>query len=352
MITTGRLVTTFTLFLLLLGGTGGWQEAGAQSVVPAQYLAKLTTEALGAAPTRESLQSFSSFFAARGCNQSSVREVAFGVFDSDEFKDPYAEDGGYVGARFYDRSAALLTLFRALLNREPDPQYFASLLNSSASVLDIAHFMTTSEEFVNTVLPAICGASASYGFGTAPAIPIPVTGPGFVGDGVGLQNLIDLSPGSSLITLAQKALIVLDAPLYIPPGFTVTTQGQPGIKRYALMARLVRGPSFPRSIPTVILGENAALTNVWVDGQRVDGVNTDPVNADVLTLSGSTTMLADNRLSELGGGRLRVRSGALPVASGPRRPEPPDVGALLRDLHPGQPDHGLHGCSRGDPELL
>jgi hypothetical protein len=297
-----RLLTTFTLSLLLVAGAGAWHDAGAQNAVPTQYLAKLSTEALGSVPNRESVQSFSDFFASRGCNQSSVREIAFRFFDSDEFKDPYAEDGGYDGARFYDRPAAVLTLFRALLNREPDPESFANYLNNTgASILDIAHFLTTSDEFVNTVLPAICGASANYAFGTAPAIPIPVTGPGFVGDGVGLQNLIDLSPGSSTITLAQKALIVLQEPLYVPPGFTVTTQGQPGVKRYALMARLVRGPRFPRNIPTVILGENAALTNVWVDGQRVQGVNTDPVNADIVTLSGSTTRVENNRLSNAAG---------------------------------------------------
>ena len=295
-----RLVQTLTLALVLVGAAA-WQPAQAQNVVPTQYIAKLYTEAIGVAPNREGLEFFSNRFATLECNQHSLRQLAFEFFDSDAFRDPYAEDGGYTGPRFYDRPATLLTVFRALLNREPDLPTFTSYLNSGASILDIVHFITTSDEFVLTTIPAICGINPNYGFGTTPPIPLPVTGPGFVGDRTGLQNLIDLSPGSSTITLAQKALIVLDGPLYIPPGFTVTTQGQPGLLRYALMARLVRGPNFPRSQPTVILGENAALTNVWVDGQRVNGVNTGASNVDVLTLSGSNTVVADNRLSNAAG---------------------------------------------------
>jgi hypothetical protein len=85
------------------------------------------------------------------------------------------------------------------------------------------------------------------------------------------------------------------------------------------MARLVRGPSFPRNAPTVILGEKAALMNVWVDGQRVDGLNTDAANADVVVLSGSTTRVESNPLSNAAGDVsvfVLGRSQTLPVLDG------------------------------------
>ena len=270
--------------------------------MPTQYIAKLYTEALGTAPSRESLEFYASRFVELGCQPNSLRQVAFEFFSSDAFNDPYAEDGGYTGPHFYDRAAAILTVFRALLNREPDlPTFTSYLQNSRASLLDIVHFVTTSDEFVLTTVPAICGDNPNYGFGTTPPLPLPVTGPGFVGNHVALENLIDLGPGGQTIALAQKLLMVLDRPLYIPPGFTLTTQGQPGLMRHALMARLVRGPNFPRSLPTVIMGENSTLTNVWVDGQRVNGLNNGVSNVDVLILSGSSTVVADNKLSNAAG---------------------------------------------------
>jgi hypothetical protein len=55
--TTARLVNAIALSLLLLAGAGAWQDAAAQNVVPTQYLAKLSTEALGSVPNRESFQS-------------------------------------------------------------------------------------------------------------------------------------------------------------------------------------------------------------------------------------------------------------------------------------------------------
>jgi hypothetical protein len=105
-----------------------------------------------------------------------------------------------------------------------------------------------------------------------------------------------------VISLAQKARVILTSPLYIPPGFTLTTDGQPALSRYALMARLVRSPAFPPGQPTLVLGAGARTTNVWVDGRGTRGVNIANGGENVRLLGGpGTTELTGSRLSNTAG---------------------------------------------------
>ena len=133
-----------------------------------------------------------------------------------------------------------------------------------------------------------------------------MSGPGFTGSGDALQtvisDLVNTEQGFSL-GLAQKAVIVLRSPLYIPPGFTLFTVGAPGPTRYAMMARLVRGPGFPAGQPTVVLaGAGITLGDVWVDGQRgAPGVTAAPGNSDIQSFLTDGTTIQRTKVSGTSG---------------------------------------------------
>src|SRR5262245_32146548 len=103
----------------------------AAAAVPNQYVAKLYTEGLGRAPDQGGWQGWTGYFAAAGCWVESLRVVAHGVYESSEY-----------AARNYSNAQRLLTLYRGLLNREPDPgglQGWLAYLNSGgawAAVID------------------------------------------------------------------------------------------------------------------------------------------------------------------------------------------------------------------------
>jgi hypothetical protein len=269
--------------------------AAAQGVVPTQFVSKQLTELLGRVPDRNGLDFATPFFEANGCNAATLQAQSRAIVLSAEYQ-----------SLPYDNAARLLTLFRAVLNREPDATTFEALLvaldtgRPLTQVLD-ANFLN-SQEFL-ALVPRICGPLPDYGFnGALPALAIPVSGPGFTGSGEALQaaisNLVDTESGTSL-ALAQKAVFVLRSPLVVPPGFALFTQGSPGPSRYALMARLVRGPGFPAGSPTVVLaGAGITLADVWIDGQRgAPGVAVSPANVDVQSFSTDDTVILRSKIS-------------------------------------------------------
>jgi hypothetical protein len=290
-----RLSSVVALGFGLTCAAGALTPAAAQPVVPTQFLSKLFTEVLGRVPDRAALDFATPFFETNGCNAATVRAQARSVILSQEYQ-----------SLGYDNAARLLTLFRGLPNREPDAARFEGLLSALdngtpfTQVLD--NNFLNDPEFL-ALVPRICGPVPDYGFnGAVPALALPVSGPGFVGSGEALQavisDLVNTESGSSL-ALARKAVFVLRSPLSIPPGFTLFTAGAPGPARYALMARLVRGPGFPAGQPTVILaGAGITLGDVWIDGQRgAPGVAVDVANVDVQSLSTDGTTLVRSKIS-------------------------------------------------------
>jgi hypothetical protein len=96
--------------------------AAQASYVPAQFIAKLYTEGLGRIPDQSGWASAVSYFAQNGCSAPSLAAYGQSVYTSAE----------YTGLQ-YDNDAKLLTLYRGVLNREPDPSGFANWLQHLGS---------------------------------------------------------------------------------------------------------------------------------------------------------------------------------------------------------------------------
>jgi hypothetical protein len=284
--------------LLLFGIMAGQPfTAGAQNVVPAQFIAKMYTEALGRAPDQLGWSGYTDYFQDAGCNTKQLGLVGQLFYTSPEFLSDYT-----------DSEAKVLALYRGALSRDADQSgfaYFVSLLNSGVPWASVVHAVFASAEFIGDV-PAICSAEVpDYGFG-AQIPPTPTPGDnGFTGTESQLQALLSGASSGSTIYLAQKAVIPLTSTLAIPTGVSLATYGEPTPHSYALMGRLVRASTFDG--PNISVQAGGALTNVWVDGQRnvlgyhkVSGGAGD--NANVVTLSGSNTMVTSDKLSDPQGG--------------------------------------------------
>ncbi|WP_328996090.1 DUF4214 domain-containing protein [Kribbella sp. NBC_01245] len=227
--------------------------------VPTQFIAKVGTEALGRLPEQNVWQSAVRGFESSGCSAASVGKYVRRVFLSPE----YAKLG-------YDNPARAVTLYRAILNRDPDPAGYTAVLDqlqSGARWSAVVDSMLAWPEFVEQTVPRICGPEPSYGFGSTAPMAIPTSGTGFAGGtGLELQLLLDTTPVGGTVWLAQKALVRVDAPVIVPAGVTLATVGTPGPTRYALQGRLYRASLFAGEVIRIQPG--GTVKSVWVDGQR------------------------------------------------------------------------------------
>jgi hypothetical protein len=224
--------------------------------VPAQFVAKQFTEALGRLPSQAEWRTWLDYYETEGCNLRTL-ESAGSIYLGTE----YSSLG-------LDNAAKLLTLYRGVLNREPDEvgySGFLAALDNGQSWDTMVDSFFGSAEFAGLV-DRICSGEPYY-FGPNPAIAIPVSGEGFQGGtGEDLQALLDQAPAGTTVWLAQKSLTRLSAPLIIPTGVTLATIGNPSPSRYAMMGRLVRTARYDYGV--VALQPGATLASVWVDGQR------------------------------------------------------------------------------------
>lgn len=270
---------------------GAALAAPGEAVVPTQFIAKMYSEALGRIPDQGGWGASVDYYEAAGCSQSTLKTHGSSIYLSVEYN-----------GLGYDDAAKLLTLYRGVLNREPDPggfNYWLGELSSGASWSSVVRAFFDSSEFSGLVAD-ICNASvATYWFGTAPAIDLPVTGGGFQGTEAELRALLRSTPPGGTVWLAQKAVVRLTATLDIPAGVTLTTTGAPSHNRYALMGRLVRASNF--GSPAVQLFSGAKLLNVWVDGQRGEPTHYNHNAINVLLLGGTGTTVSGCRISNTAG---------------------------------------------------
>jgi Domain of unknown function (DUF4214) len=237
------------------------------AAVPAQFVAKLYTEALGRAPDPQAWASAVASFEEQGCNQAALTAWGSSVFASAEFQ-----------ALPYDNAAIALLVYRAFLNREPDLAGFNAQLSALAqgqSPSQIVAELSATQEFAQ-LAPYICsGRSYSFGtLGSGQALQIPSARPGGYGglSEAQLQSLLNSTGAGQTIYLQQESVIFVTQPLVIPAGVTLSTYGQPGPRRHALMARLVRTAAFASPMVQINLDDNpnpsGSLKSIWVDGQR------------------------------------------------------------------------------------
>ncbi len=261
------------------GPPGVGHVEAAVSAIPGQFIARLYTEALGSVPDPSGWQEKVQLFQEQGCNSSTLRGTIQGFYTSPEFL-----------SLGYDQPAALLALYRGALKREPDRAGFNKYLVHPGPwgtlVTDFLADPNFAAEFQALFAEACAvGESPFYkssgdGWGTAPVIALPTTGPAdpwvfHGGAGSELNALLAQAAISDVHTvfLAQKAVVWLTETVVIPTNITLTTwfseTGPITPTRYALMGRLVRRTEFENRFhePMVVLRTGSSLEGVWVDGQ-------------------------------------------------------------------------------------
>jgi hypothetical protein len=290
--------------------------------VPYQFIAKGYTELLGRAPRPAEWRDAVALFTRRGCSVGSLRALGDRLVGSAEYRRDYPPGPAQ------DR-AIVLTLFRFVLNREPDSAGFVAERDALASgrlaARAVADRLFSSQEFADITEPAVCSPTEPSDYAGQPgnwtgfpALPTPVTGaPGPDAAETTLQAALWLRSlaGGGVVDLEPGQVTGLATTLVVPGNVTLTTAGDPDPDRYADMAELARLPSFaglPGSsgLELVRLEPGAKLVHVWVDGQRDAPDPNNFLDFDVRTLGGAGTTVAHDRLSNTdGAGTLEVDSG-------------------------------------------
>jgi hypothetical protein len=256
--------------------------------LPNQFVAKLYTEGLGRAPDQASWPGIEDFYVRSGCSPATLAAVAHTVYESPEY-----DALGYTDAQ------KLLTLYRGVLNRNPEPaalEFWLPLLADGMAWSELIDVFIASAEFADLV-PAIC-TGAPYSFRETPVVPLP--GLYTVVDPATVQAQLDAAgaAGGGVVSLEPNTLVFVTAPLVVRENVTLETAGRPGPTAYGRMARLVRVSDFDFGVVHVVSG--GALRNVWVDGQRYalgqPGQGRSSIN--VIALGGDGTVVASNKLTD------------------------------------------------------
>lgn len=287
------LVTTSLVVTSLI--TGADRTGASEQDVPAQFVAKVYTEGLGRLPDQREWQAAVDTFSSGGCTIQSLAEYGQQVYTSAD----YAGLG-------YDNTSRLLTLFRGVLNTEPDPGRFARLkreLDHGGSWATVVAKFFAGRDFA-ALVPKICSGSAdssqtSYAVAGQPPAPLPTVTAGFSGTGAQLQQVLDSTPSGGTVQIAQRAVVEVTEPLRVPHGVTLTTTDAPDTEHYAVMGRLVRGGDF--DAPMVDVRSGATLTGVWIDGARNSPGNSSADRDSIRVPGGRNTKVVGNKISNTAG---------------------------------------------------
>jgi hypothetical protein len=219
--------------------------------VPSQFIAKQFSEALGRAPDTAGWLRYLDFFAGGGCSRDRLKEVTVGFFASAEY-----------AKLAYSPPEMVLTAYRAILSREPDPEGFrawTARLAGGATIAQVASELAGSPEFA-ALAPAICNDGAyRTDWGNRQAIDIG----GGTWTQAQLQACID---NNTICSVPPRTVVFLDATLDIPVGHVLQTSGKPDHRHYARQARLVRNKGSFQHLLNVHGG--GAVQNIWLSGQR------------------------------------------------------------------------------------
>ncbi|HVX45515.1 MAG TPA: DUF4214 domain-containing protein [Mycobacteriales bacterium] len=272
--------------LLLIGLAPAIPAEAAAGWVPGQFIAKQYTEALGRMPTQAEWSSAVQEFTVDGCGIVSLTDLGSSIFRSPEF----------IGLG-YDASARILVLYRAALNRDPDPSGFDSWRHAMAagtSWSTVVSDFYSSPEFADLTGRICSGAhdssATSYSFGAQPPFALSAS----TTTEADLQQRLDTAAPGTTVALPPRTLLKLTAPLRVPDGVTLTTAGAPDNRHYADMARLVRAADFNN----ILVYANGTLSHVWIDGGRRSPETADPLRSDVRLIGGSAPALTHSRVTD------------------------------------------------------
>jgi hypothetical protein len=228
--------------------------------LPGAFLTRVYSEALGRAPDPQGWLNYTTYYQTYGCNLFTLQELGRAAFNNAEYN-----------ALAYDSTEKVVTLYRALLGREPDAAGFAAWkgqLDAGISVAAAANAFVQSQEFSSYLLNPDGSCKKRLAWGSSVALAGLQTGSGFSGTQAQLQQQLDATyaAGGGVVYLAQRTVVQLTSTLNIPPGVRLATTGLPTPPRYAKQARLVRGSLFPA--PMLRISSGATFESVWVSGQR------------------------------------------------------------------------------------
>lgn len=285
------------------------------SYLPSQFIAKLYSEANGRAPDQGGWNTYHQYFRNNPCNLASLQSLAVIFFTSAEYNN--------LG---YDNEEKILTLYRALLSRDPDNQGFhdwVAALNAG-NMKDIVNSCSSSSEFAGLVSQIYSGYS--YGWKTyavpnyTPTWTVPPVPPGSTNiypfpahaydptTGTALKTLLDPRQPGNIVLLPEKLIVVADVNIVIPKGVTLETYSPTANpitrNQYARFARIVRSTS---NIPTtgytslVTLNNGARLEHVFVDGSQSEiGYNPSLwASYNILLNGGTSTTVNECRSSNV-----------------------------------------------------
>jgi hypothetical protein len=244
------------------------------------------TEALGRGPDPSGWQRAVNTYTSSGCSQATLKAHGRETYTSAEYQN--------LG---YDNTEKLLTLYRGVLNREPDASgfdYWLGWLNQGNAFSTLVDVFFDSSEFASLV-SRICASThpEGYGWSAQPVLSISTSGSGFTGGtGAQLQSLLNAAAPGTTVYLAPRAVVRASAEIVVPANVTLATTGLPDRSRYARMGRVVRTALFDK--PVIRLEPGAKLRSVWVTGQRsVLGSQTDAAN--ILLRSGTGGLVQNSR---------------------------------------------------------
>jgi hypothetical protein len=219
--------------------------------VPSQFIAKQYSEALGRAPEPASWQAASDYLRSAGCTQAVLTDFTVSIFNSTEYT-----------SKAYIPEEQVLTAYRAVLGREPDPDgfnYWVSRMKAGVPIADIIRSLAGSPEFAG-LKNAICDDPA-YG-------PATYTAPHPIDNKVWTQaQLESCLQANTVCSVPPRTIVRVNSTVTIPAGKTLETAGSPGRRMYARQARIVR---HTRALPGTLLLMKAGSTvrNIWVSGGR------------------------------------------------------------------------------------
>ncbi|GAB2847087.1 hypothetical protein GCM10027277_13880 [Pseudoduganella ginsengisoli] len=226
-------------------------SASCHAALPSQFIAKQYTEALGRAPEPSGWQGFTNYAVSQGCSANTLKNISLGFFDSAEYK-----------AKGYTPEEAVLTAYRAVFSREPDPSgfnFYVNYLKSGHTIVEALPFMFSSQEF-NDMVPAICAGEA-YGPIGAPKQAMDI------GSGTWTQAQLESCIASNWVcNIPPRTVVYLNSTLTIPNGKTVQTQGSYDRTMYARQARIVRNSSAQGIL--IVMQPASVVRNIWVSGGR------------------------------------------------------------------------------------
>jgi parallel beta-helix repeat protein len=280
-----------------------------------QWIAKQYSEVFGRTPTASEWMNAVSQVAGGNCGQQNLTNYGVPLFNSAEY-----------ASLAYSNAAKVITLYRAILNRDPDSAGFNSTLarlNSGASAGTVAGELYASAEFGNLV-SRICSDFPYYwGGSNTTQYPRNTTGHFGGGSAAQLQAALNATPTGGTLYLDQGAVVTAETTVTVPANVTLATYALGSRNQYALMGRIIR--TGPYVAPVVLLNAGSALTKVWVDGNRagfdVSFPTLQPAQRDQIRdqtmnvrVEGNNGRVTDDRIVDpYGGSNLKVMDARAPA---------------------------------------